>query len=65
MSECCGFVDSQAICRVDGQAGDLLWRLPADPHQLNEQLHLVTRKLFERRTPDPGQIGHRTQLTTC
>lgn len=43
-------VNSQAGGGVERQAGDLLRRLPAHPHQLHHQVNLVTRRLLQRGT---------------
>lgn len=48
-------VDSQAGGGVERQAGDLLGRLPAHPHQLHHQVHLVTRRLLQ------GGAAHSTK----
>ena len=44
----------QAVCRIEGEAGDLLRGLPADPQQLHHQVHLVAWRLLERGTAHPG-----------
>lgn len=49
-----GCADLQAVGGVEGQAGDLLRRLPAHPHQLDHQLHLVARRLLQRGAPHPA-----------
>lgn len=46
---CCP--DLQAIGGVNSEASDWLRWLPAHPHQLDDQLHLVARRLLQRGTP--------------
>lgn len=46
--------DLQAVGGVDSQAGDWLRWLPAHPHQLDHQLHLVARRLLQRGAPHPA-----------
>lgn len=46
--------DLQAIGGVNGEASDWLRWLPAHPHQLDDQLHLVAWRLLQRGTPNPA-----------
>lgn len=48
---CCS--DLQAIGGVDSETSDWLRWLPAHPHQLDDQLHLVAWRLLQWGTPYP------------
>lgn len=46
--------DLQAIGGVNGEASDWLRWLPAHPHQLDDQFHLVAWRLLQRGAPYPA-----------
>lgn len=60
---CCS--DLQAIGRVNSEASDWLRWLPAHPHQLDDQLHLVARRLLQRGTPYSATNTQENEKTVC
>lgn len=60
---CCS--DLQAIRGVNSEASDWLRWLPAHPHQLDDQLHLVAWRLLQRGTPYPATNTQDNETRFC